>query len=102
MDFRQVHRFAGAVPLDLVIHQGTPFVGTIGPGDSGALWGPQTLASETASLGSLGGSGPLPEPPPAPMDPAEIDTNLAALESAIGALEEPFAEFADALGRRSL
>ncbi len=52
-------RFADARPLDVAVYGGRVYVGTIGPGERGPLWGPPPPAP----------AGPPLPPPPLPEDP---------------------------------
>jgi len=82
--FEPVQRFAGAEPVDVASYAGRVYVGTIGAGERGTLWGPAAPApvappvapSMTPSVGAAA----APAGARAATDPAA----LAALDAALG------------------
>ncbi|MCG8505793.1 MAG: hypothetical protein MI755_14410, partial [Sphingomonadales bacterium] len=95
-DFRIVHRFEDALPIDVLIHGGAPYVGTIGPGEQGALWGPETApdAEQSDTVATA-----FPSALRSSLDGSDLTAMLEALDGAIAEIAEPFDRFGDALGR---
>jgi hypothetical protein len=96
INFEITHRFENAQPIDVLAVAGEPFVGTIGPGDGGTLWGPRPPA------GAIQGTpiaGALPRVNAAIARSVHLGADLAALDAAIAEVAEPFERFGDALER---
>lgn len=71
-----VQRFARAEPVDVASHGGHAYVGTIGPGDGGTLWGPPSPAAAEPSIAAP----LLPPRPHVTATRAEIDEAVANLD----------------------
>ncbi len=67
-------RFAEAEPAAVAVHGGRVYVGAIGPGATGSLWGPAPPAAAAAAAAAT----LSPRPPPA--TPARTTTRLAKLD----------------------
>ncbi|MEX2224006.1 MAG: SUMF1/EgtB/PvdO family nonheme iron enzyme [Candidatus Rokuibacteriota bacterium] len=75
--WQPVQRFVDAEPLDVAVYAGRVYVGTLGPGERGALWGPPGPGPvELATTSS-----PFPAPQSPPSD--RIAPTLATLDRAL-------------------
>ncbi len=72
-------RFRDAEPLDVAVYAGRVYVGTVGPGGRGTLWGPPPPAPTEPPAGSA----TLP-PPPRLLTDGQVPAALRALDRALG------------------
>ncbi len=71
-----VQRFESAEPLDVEVYAGHVYVGTLGPGERGALWGPPAPASAKSGI-------TVPMPPPLPAKRSDITEQLQQMKDGL-------------------
>lgn len=71
--------FQSAEPLDVTVYAGRVYVGTLGPGGRGTLWGPPAPAPAGAPIDTR----PIP-PAPRRLAPEQLAGALAVLDRALG------------------
>ncbi len=80
VEWSLAQRFETAEPIDVLVHGGAVYVGTIGPADHGALWGPP--AGQDAATPPAAPVGRL-APTPGGLDEPELAAAKAALDAAL-------------------
>ncbi len=81
-DWTIAHRFTEAAPMDVAVIGGDVYVGTSGPNDRGALWGPPAPSSKPdQNRRSLGALNRADDAPAAPDMLARLDDALADPEA---------------------
>ena len=84
-DWSLDHEFDGAQPVALTIYGGQVYVGTTGPGERGALWGPPAPAAAEPAVAKT--ALPLPWRPPRGTEDellARLDAILASIDGTAG------------------
>jgi hypothetical protein len=78
--WQPMQRFEGASPEAIAVYAGKVYVGTAGPGERGALWGPLPPAPVEPAVAP---AGPLPQGPEPFADQAAVARAFAALDDAL-------------------
>jgi len=86
--WRRIQRFAEALPLAVTVFAGRPYVGTLGPGERGTLWGPADVDVPAAPVALV----PLPKTPARPLTAARLRDGLAALDKVLAGTATSFGE----------
>jgi len=86
VEWQTVQRFSDALPLSVTVYAGQPYVGTLGPGERGTLWGPAGATAPAAKLAFAS----LPKIVGPALPESRLAGALAALDEVLGSRATSF------------